>query len=92
MRRQNPETPLGLRLFLTLYRWFGGYGERYFRPLFWAGVLFVSSTIGYMGCGLTPKHGGAPLAWGNVRDWLKAADYSIRVMTLLKPDDWTPQA
>jgi uncharacterized protein YjbI with pentapeptide repeats len=90
MRRQNPDTTWGLRLFLTLYWLFSGYGERYLRPLLWAGVLFASSTIGYMWWGLRPKAGGASLAWVNVWDWLRAAHYSFRVMTLLKPDDWVP--
>jgi hypothetical protein len=90
MRRQNPETAWSLRFFLWLYWLFSGYGERYHRPLLWAGLLFVLSTIGYMWWGLRPKDGGAPLAWVNVWDWLRAAHYSFRVMTLLKPDDWVP--
>jgi uncharacterized protein YjbI with pentapeptide repeats len=48
IRRQNPETNWVLRLFLTLYWLFSGYGERYLRPLLWAGLLFVGSTIGYL--------------------------------------------
>jgi uncharacterized protein YjbI with pentapeptide repeats len=90
MRRQNPETPSGLRFFLTLYWLFSGYGERYSRPILWAGFLFVLSTIGYLWWGLHPKAGGPSLAWINVWDWLRAAHYSFRVMTLLKPDDWVP--
>jgi hypothetical protein len=46
MRRQNPDTARGLRFFLTLYWLFSGYGERYLKPLVWAGLLFVGSTIG----------------------------------------------
>jgi uncharacterized protein YjbI with pentapeptide repeats len=90
MRRQNPDTARGLRFFLTLYWLFSGYGERYLKPLVWAGLLFVGSTIGYWWWGLCPKAGGAKLAWANWRDWLQGVDYSIRVMTLLKPDDWDP--
>ncbi len=94
MRRQNPETARGLRFFLTLYWLFSGYGERYLRPLLWAGLLFVGSTIGYMWWGLRLKDGSSSLAWTypwiNPRDWLQAAYYSFRVMTLLKPDDWVP--
>jgi hypothetical protein len=94
MRRQNPETTLGLRFFLTLYWLFSGYGERYLRPLLWAGLLFVGSTIGYMWWGLRLKDGSSSLAWTypwiNPWDWLRSAYYSFRVMTLLKPDDWVP--
>jgi hypothetical protein len=94
MRRQNPETPRGLRFFLTLYWLFSGYGERYLRPLFWAGLLFVLSTIGYIWWGLRLEDGSSSLAWTypwiNPCDWLRAAHYSFRVMTLLKPDDWVP--
>jgi hypothetical protein len=105
MRRQNPDTAWGLWLFLTLYRWFSGYGERYLPPLLWAGLLFVGSTFGYMWWGLRPKNGGSnlvwtndgwdllggsSLAWSNAWDWLQAAYYSFRVMTFLKPDDWIP--
>ena len=97
MRRKNPDTALGLRLFLTLYWLFSGYGERYLRPLLWAGVLFVGATIGYMWYGLCPPAGGPKLAcdgpklaltsvWG----WLQGAYYSFRVMTLLKPVDLVP--
>jgi uncharacterized protein YjbI with pentapeptide repeats len=90
MRRQNPDTARGLRLFLMLYWLFSGYGERYLRPLIWAGLLFVGSTIGYLWWGLRPKEGGPSLAWINGWDWLRGAYYSFRVMTFLKPDDWVP--
>jgi hypothetical protein len=59
IRRQNPDTAWGLWFFLTLYRWFSGYGERYLPPLLWAGLLFVGSTFGYMLWGLRPKNGGS---------------------------------
>jgi hypothetical protein len=93
MRRRNPETARGLRFFLWLYRWFGGYGEHYLPPLVWAGLLFAGSTIGYMWWGLRPKTEGPLLAWTNRWnwwDWLQGMDYSFRVMTFLKPDDWVP--
>jgi hypothetical protein len=90
MRRQNPDTAWGLRFFLTLYWLFSGYGERYLRPLLWAGLLFVGSTIGYLWWGIRPKDGGPNLAWINGWDWLRGAYYSFRVMTFLKPDDWIP--
>jgi hypothetical protein len=90
MRRQNPDTAWGLRLFLTLYWLFSGYGERYLRPLLWTGLLFVGSTFGYMWWGLHPKASGSSLAWTNGWNWLQAAYYSFRVMTFLKPDDWVP--
>jgi hypothetical protein len=94
MRRQSPETARGLRFFLTFYWLFSGYGERYLRPLLWAGLLFGGSTFGYMWWGLRLKDGSSSLAWTypwiNPWDWLRAADYSFWVMTLLKPDDWVP--
>jgi uncharacterized protein YjbI with pentapeptide repeats len=90
MRRQNPDSPRGLRFFLTLYWLFSGYGERYLRPLMWAGVLFMASTLGYLWWGLYPKDGGSILVLTSVRDWLRAAHYSLRVMTFLKPDDLLP--
>lgn len=90
MRRRNPETPFLLRFFLTLYWMFSGYGERYVRPLIWAGVLLAVSTVGYLALGLSPKVGGSILAWTNLSDWLRAAFYSFRVMTFLRPDDLMP--
>jgi uncharacterized protein YjbI with pentapeptide repeats len=94
MRRQNPDTALGLRFFLMLYWLFSGYGERYLRPLLWAGLLFAGSTFGYMWWGLRLKDGSSSLTWTypwiNSWDWLRAAYYSFRVMTFLKPDDWVP--
>ena len=90
MRRQNPETARGLRFFLMLYWLVSGYGERYLRPLLWAGLLFVGCTIGYMWWGLRLKAGEAQLAWTNGWDWLQGAYYSFRVMMFLKPDDWVP--
>ncbi|MBI2174243.1 MAG: pentapeptide repeat-containing protein [Candidatus Omnitrophica bacterium] len=87
MRRQNPETPVVLRFLLTLYWLFSGYGERYIRPLIWAGVLLMLSTFSYLVLGLKPKDGGTMLVLTSVWDWLRAAHYSLRVMTLLRPED-----
>jgi len=90
MRRRNPETPFILRFLLTFYWLFSGYGERYLRPLIWAGLLLAASTIGYLALGLSSKGGESTLALTNGWDWLRAAFYSFRVMTFLKPDDLIP--
>ncbi len=90
MRRRNPRTPVTLCLFLALYRMFSGYGERYLRPLIWAGVLLLVSTICYLVLGLSPREGESTLALTNQWDWLRAAHYSFRVMTLLRPTDLVP--
>ncbi len=90
MRRRNPETPTGARFLLTLYWLLSGYGERYLRPLMWAGILFAVCTFGYVVLGLIPKGAGSRLAITNVQSWLHAAHYSFRVMTLLRPDDFVP--
>jgi uncharacterized protein YjbI with pentapeptide repeats len=55
MRRKNPDTAWGLRVFLRLYQLFSGYGERYLRPLLWALVLLLVATVGYLWGGLAPK-------------------------------------
>lgn len=92
MRRLNPSTPVILRLVLTLYWLLSGYGERYLRPLFWVGGLLALSTIGYItfGLRLKPDQGGGFLTLTNLWDWLLAFDYSLRVMTLLRPDSLVP--
>jgi uncharacterized protein YjbI with pentapeptide repeats len=90
MRRRNPRTFWGLRFFLTLYCLFSGYGERYLRPLIWAGLLFAVSTLGYLWWGLSLKEEGSRLALTSVWDWFWAAHYSFQVMTLLEPDDLVP--
>jgi uncharacterized protein YjbI with pentapeptide repeats len=92
MRRYNRKTNPGLRLWLTLYWLFSGYGERYFRPLVWAAILFVISTTGYMALGLRFRleQGGTILALTSLWDWLLASNYSLRVMTFLRPEDLIP--
>ncbi|MEW6532176.1 MAG: pentapeptide repeat-containing protein [Thermodesulfobacteriota bacterium] len=91
MRLSNKqETRRELRWVLGVYRCVSGYGESFRRPLVWAVVLLVLSTIGYLLLGLGPKGGGTALTCGCVWDWLRAAHYSLKVMTLLKPDDLVP--
>jgi hypothetical protein len=91
MRRINPKTGWGLWIFLTLYCWVSGYGERYLRPLLWAVGLLLLSTAGYVWWGLSLAKGTASvLHWPNGWDWLRAGFYSLRVMFLLKPDDFFP--
>jgi len=92
MRRCNPTTSLGLRFWLTLYWLISGYGERYVRPLVWSFILIVLSTLGYVAFGLRlrPEQGGAILSVTSFWDWLLTANYSLRVMTLLKPEDLIP--
>lgn len=90
MRRRNPETRRLLRSLLTLYWLFSGYGERYMRPLIWAGGLLAVSATGYLLLGLSPKDQEAILDVTNWWDWLKPSFYSLRVMTLLRPDDLVP--
>jgi hypothetical protein len=90
MRRRNPDTSWGLLCWLTLYLLVSGYGERWVRPLVCAAGLLLVCAVLYLYLGLYPKNGGPPLAWTNGRDWLEAALYSLRVMTLFKPDDFVP--
>ena len=73
MRRRNPGTPGRIRLLLNLYCLVSGYGERFGRPLIWAGMLFVLCTFGYLLSGV----GFSTLG--------EAAIYSFQVMTFLKP-------
>ncbi len=96
MQRRNPQTPRSLRFFLWLYWRASGYGVCWLRPLVWALVLWVASTGAYLWSrGLLPKSAGAqasstaPLTITAVGDWLRAAVYSLRVMTFLRPDDLT---
>jgi uncharacterized protein YjbI with pentapeptide repeats len=91
MRRQNPETSWGLWLWLNLYKWVAGYGERYWRPLLWAVGLIVVSAALYLWLGLRPKTGDQTfLNITSPWDWFRSGFYSLRVMTLLKPEDLEP--
>jgi hypothetical protein len=96
MQRKNPRTPFTHRLFLSGYKIVSGYGERYLPPLFWAFILFFLCTCGYMAFGLRPKDPIHPekinsmLQITKLHDWQRAAHYSFRVMTLLRPDDYLP--
>ena len=122
MQRRNPGTPRSLKVFLWLYSLVSGYGERFLRPLFWAGVVLVVGTWAYLWWGLQPKSSEmtvapariiAPeriitpgitelflfpdkstpptrLAITNISDWLSAMNFSLRAMTLLRPDDLVP--
>lgn len=93
MRRRNPETSIGLKVLLTLYWLFSGYGERCIRPLVWLGVLLVISTFGYLNWGLWHLYSqweGCRLTFRSPWDWLQAAHYGLQVMALLKPADLVP--
>lgn len=89
MVRQNPRTPPVTRFLLWLYRWISGYGESYLLPLLWLILLFALSTFAYLRFGLAPKDLRA-LSPHRFWDWVRAAHYSLRVMTLMKPDDLVP--
>lgn len=87
IRRKNPKTSPGLKFLLIAYWLVCGYGERWIRPFIWMLILFGLSTLGYLTWGLNPKPECAGAATTNVLDYL---NYSLRVMTLLKPDDLVP--
>ncbi len=87
MRRKNPETGWGLWGLLWLYRLVSGYGERALRPFLCALVLWVTCAWGYSSWGLAPKQECAGLDIMNAWDYL---NYSLRVMTFLKPDHLIP--
>ncbi len=89
MRRQNPETSRGLRFWLKVYRCVSGYGERYWPPLLWAGVLLVVSTVCYVYCHLLHTKAVGPVV-DPVLHWWDAGLYSLRAMTLLKPSYLEP--
>ena len=87
MRRKN--SGWGLSILLTVYRWVSGYGESYLLPLFWAGVLLAAITAAYF-CGglLVVNHeANSMLSLTSIRD---VGLYSLRAMTLLKPNDFVP--
>jgi uncharacterized protein YjbI with pentapeptide repeats len=89
MRRRNPETPLGLRFLLNLYRWVSGYGEKCLPPLYWMGGLIVAITFGYLALGIRLKEINQILTF-TINDWLRTLLYSFEVMFLLKPDALIP--
>jgi len=91
MRRKNPETPWGLWFALSLYWLVSGYGERWVRPLLWLVGLLAISTLGYLWFGLSPKSAGGGATCGAGPDLWTTIEYSVRVMTLLKPDNLAPE-
>lgn len=90
MRRRNPKTSWGLWFWLTVYRLIGGYGERWVRSLVFAAILWIICTVTYLLSGLSNKDEGYRLVLTNGWDFLQSAHYSLRVMTLLKPEDLVP--
>jgi uncharacterized protein YjbI with pentapeptide repeats len=83
MRLKNPQTSRGLRFFLRLYELMSGYGERYIRPLLWAGGLILVTTVLYLLLGIEPTATpGTTLHITSLQDWLTAAHFSTRVSTL----------
>lgn len=88
MRRNNPETPRILRFFLILYWAISGYGERYVRPLIWAGLLLVGCAFLYLQLGLQPKcEIQQQFSLESLSSWITASNFSLRVMTLLRAHD-----
>lgn len=90
MRRKNPATPASTRALLSASAVLAGSGERFLRPLLWAGVLWGLAAAGYLACGLQPVTGGMPLDPGQAADWLRALHFSLAVMTLTTPWDLLP--
>jgi uncharacterized protein YjbI with pentapeptide repeats len=90
MRLKQSKPFSGLWFWLKLYKWVSGYGESWLRPLGWAALLLVTSTIGYLHFGLTVIEGYRPLDWTNGGDRLEALYYAFRVMALLRPGDLMP--
>ena len=64
MQRGNPTTPPGLKFFLWLYWLVSGYGERFLRPLCWAGIVLVIGILAYVSGGLQPRSSGMIVAPG----------------------------
>ncbi|MGO9570173.1 MAG: pentapeptide repeat-containing protein [Desulfomonilaceae bacterium] len=87
MRRKN--SGWGLSILLTVYRWVSGYGESCLLPLFWATVLLAATTAAYFCGGLLVlnKDANSMLSLTRIGD---VGLYSLRVMTLLKPNDFIP--
>jgi len=102
MRRRNPATPRGLRRLLTLYRGVSGYGELWLRPLAFFLALVLAGALGYLVGGLWVRDPVGPsgsllsvrAGQGAMGGGLAAVGesllYSLRVMTLLRPDDVVP--
>jgi uncharacterized protein YjbI with pentapeptide repeats len=89
MQRRDPATPRSLRALLALSWALWGHGERFLRPLGWAGVVLGVSTVVYVMGGLVPPD-GRPLHPSRLWDWLKAGHHALQVMTLGSPDDLLP--
>ena len=93
-RRKQAKRFSGLWLWLNLYKWVAGYGERWGLPLVWAAIVLLVSAAIYI-ClalhpelgGIRPKLGGPMLSYASTWDWLRSVFYSFRAMTLLKPED-----
>lgn len=92
MRLRSGETPLARRFLLLLYLVFGGFGEFWGYPALWFALVLALSTIGYMslGLGFRDEKAMVLLSWENWWDLAKAAFYSFRALTLLRPDDLVP--
>jgi uncharacterized protein YjbI with pentapeptide repeats len=86
MRRLNPKTPWGLKKLLGAYRLAAGYGDSASRLLLSTVVVLVLFAFLYLLFGVCPKN-GPELAWTKPQDWPQALLYSLRVMTLLKPEE-----
>jgi uncharacterized protein YjbI with pentapeptide repeats len=93
-RRKQAKRFSGLWLWLNLYKWVAGYGERWGLPLLWAAIVLLISAAIYI-ClalhpelgGIRPKLGGPMLSYASTWDCLRSVFYSFRVMTLMKPED-----
>jgi uncharacterized protein YjbI with pentapeptide repeats len=97
MRRQNPETSLGLKVVLWLYKSISGYGERWLPPIVWSLCLLLLGSAGYLYCGLRVAGRLLPFEWDmrhaivdGVPMWIRSLIFSLRTMTLLRPDDMVP--
>ena len=94
MRRKHAKTLgrrfWGLRALLFIYKWVSGYGEHILCPFVWAVILLGGCSVLYLWFGPCPKGENTRLAFSSLWDWLRSAHYSLRVMFLLKPDDFVP--
>lgn len=87
MRRRNSRW--GLWILLSVYRCVSGYGESALCPFLWAVVLLATSSAAYL-CGSllhVNKDASSILDPTSMRD---VGLYSLRVMTLLRPNDFMP--